>query len=288
MHSRRFSLCILLIALASGCASLPNTVTEQVDHRQVEYLMVRHDTIPVIFENGLDGKMDWWAKVIPEISQDTTVFVYNRPGYGKSEPISTPRDGTHIVEELRSVLCEKGLNPPYVLVGHSVGGLYVQLFARRHTEEIAGLVLVDSTHPAQFIGKGSVENWPAWFRWLFDTAVSSVAKQEFGAINATGESLLALPPLVNRPVIVLSAQKPMKETSELAIYANEKRQQIALLNPGSKQVWVDSGHGIPLEKPEAVVSAIREVLTAVYAQIAREPNVRSSLPIPSFRPSPPD
>lgn len=124
--------CAMLVA---GCASLPNATTDQVDQRRVEYALSRNGSQVVIFENGLGGSMEWWRKVFPEIAKTTTVFAYNRPGYGKSDPASTPRDGRHIVDELRSLLRIKGLNPPYVLVGHSLGGLYMQLFARRYPKD---------------------------------------------------------------------------------------------------------------------------------------------------------
>lgn len=251
---------ILMVALLSGCASLQGVVTENIDNRQVEYVLTRHDIGTVVFENGLGGMINGWAKVYPEISKDTTAFVYNRPGYGKSDLVSTPRDGAHVVDELRLVLRSKGLKPPYVLVGHSLGGLYMQLFARRYPEEVKALILVDSTHPSQFKGKGSLENWPAWFRLAYSIVTSAVEKEELNAINATGENVLSLPSFVGKPVIVLSASKPMKEKTELANDANEKRKDIARLYPGSRQIWVDSGHGIPLEKPESIISAIRDVL----------------------------
>ena len=59
-------------------------------------------------------------------------------------------------------------------------------------------------------------------------------------------------------MFVLSASQPLQEKSKLADDANEKRKDIARLYPGSKQIWVDSGHAVPLEKPESIVSAIRE------------------------------
>lgn len=254
------SLVVLLVAFLTGCASLPGAVTESIDERRVEYVLVRHDTGTVVFENGLGGSIDWWAKVFPEISKDTTAFAYNRPGYGKSDMVSSPRDGSHIVDELRSLLKSKGLKPPYVLVGHSLGGLYMQLFARRYPDEASALILVDSTHPAQFKGKGSPQNWPAWFRLVYRLATSEVEKEEFNAIDATGESVLDLPPFTGKPVIVLSAAEPMNAKSELADYANEKRKDLVRLYPGATQIWVDSGHAIPLEKPEPIISAIREVL----------------------------
>lgn len=251
---------VLMVALISGCASLPNSTTEKINNRHIEFALTQHNTIPVVFENGLGGRIEWWKKVLPEISKDTTTFVYNRPGYGKSDPVSTPRDGSHVVDELRSLLRSKGMNPPYILVGHSLGGLYMQFFSRRYPDEVSALILVDSTHPAQFKDRGSPENWPAWFRLAYGVVTSSVEKEEMNAINTTGESVLSLPSFTEKPVIVLSASQPMKEKSELADDANEKRKDIARLYPGSKQIWVDSGHGIPLEKPESVISAIREVL----------------------------
>lgn len=255
-------LCVPILVLLAGCAAMPGTVTRHVDNRRIEYALVKHGTPPVIFENGLGATMDWWEKVYPEVSKRHTALAYNRAGYGNSDPVSTPRDGAHIVDELRVLLRSQRLEPPYVLVGHSLGGLYMQLFARRYPDEVSALILVDSTHPDQLKGKGAPENWPAWARFAFGVIMSDVAKAELKALDATGESVSSLPPLVGRPVLVLSASQPMKETSELADDANRKRGDIARLYPGSKQIWVDSGHGIPLENPESVISAIREVLPA--------------------------
>lgn len=251
---------VLAALLLSGCASLPNSTGEKIDNRVVEFAMTRHDTIPVVFENGLGGRMENWKEVIPEISKDTTTFAYNRPGYGKSDPVPTARDGSHIVDELRSLLRSKGLNPPYILVGHSLGGLYMQYFARRYPEEVSALILVDSTHPRQFEGEGSLEKQPLWVRGLLWMMVTGTATQELDMLSQTGQQVLGLPAPADKPVFVLSASGPLKEKSPLADDANEKRKDIARLYPGSKQIWVDSGHVIPLEKPEAVISAIREAL----------------------------
>ncbi|MDH3355379.1 MAG: alpha/beta hydrolase [Chromatiales bacterium] len=254
---------ILLTLFVFGCAShLPHEKIESIDHHQVEYSLIRNNngSAIVVFENGLDGKMNSWNKIVPEISREATTFAYNRSGYGRSDPVSTLRDGLHIIDELRSLLRSNGLKPPYVLVGHSFGGLYMQLFARRYPEEVTGLVLVDSTHPNHFKGKGSIDNWPAWIRLAFLSYLSSTAKEELNLINITGDEVLALPSFTGKPVIVLSALWPMEEKSTISDDANEKRKDIVNLYTGSKQVWVDSGHDIPKEKPESVIKAIREVL----------------------------
>ncbi len=252
---------LLMAALLAGCASLPNATTVQVNDRAVEFAMTQHDTIPVVFENGLGGDMANWKQVIPEISKEATTFAYNRPGYGHSAPTSTPRDGGHIVDELRTLLRSQGLSPPYILVGHSLGGLYMQLFARRYPDEVSALILVDSTHPKQFDGAGALEKQSLLVRGIIGVLVTGVARQELDLLNQTGEQVLSLSTLQDKPVFVLSALAPMKEKSPLADDANAKRQDIARLYPGARQIWVESGHVIPLEKPEAVISAIREALS---------------------------
>jgi hypothetical protein len=91
--------------------------------------------------------------------------------------------------------------------------------------------------------------------------VGAVYKNKrFDRRNRRIDEALTLPSITGKPVIVLTPLRPMKEKSELANEANQKRKDIARLYPGSKQVWVDSGHCIPKEKPEAVIKAIREVL----------------------------
>lgn len=256
-----FSVLCLLFLLA-GCATLPNVTQEQYDGRHIEYALARNGTATVIFENGLDGKMEWWEKVLPGIAGQATTFAYNRPGYGNSDRVATPRDGEHIVEELRALLHRKDLPPPYVLVGHSAGGLYMQWFARRYPDEVRALILVDSTHPRQLQGASSPEHWPTWVNIAVSLAISSVAKQELASLNTTGEAVLALPAFTGKPVFVLSAAQPLQDSSPLADDANAKRKDIVRLYPGAKQVWVDSGHGIPLERPDAVITAILEALAA--------------------------
>ncbi|TDX60503.1 hypothetical protein EDE12_12027 [Methylosinus sp. sav-2] len=104
---------------------------------------------------------------------------------------------------------------------------------------------------------------PGWVKLAVDVASPAVAHEELDALQTTGAALLALPPFTGRPVTVLSASKPMSEASELARDSNAKRVDILRLNPGARQVWVDSDHAIPLEKPEAIVSAVREILSTL-------------------------
>ena len=261
----------LVSLLLGGCSTVPGATTGSVNGQAVEYVVARQGAPVVVFENGLGGTLDWWAKVWPEVVRDNSALAYNRAGYGKSATTTEARDGTHIVQELRALLKAQGLQPPYVLVGHSLGGLYMQLYARQHPGEVAALVLVDSTHPEQLKGAGNPDTWPTWLKLTFGLLTSDTAKLELASLDATGQRVLGLPVDPAVPVWVLSALKPMQASSVLADDANQKRADLARLYPGAQQVWVDSEHGIPLEKPDAVVKAVRAAVGRARGPAQAEP-----------------
>jgi pimeloyl-ACP methyl ester carboxylesterase len=94
--------------------------------------------------------LDKWKTIIEEVSKTSAVFSYNRPRIGESENDSLPPTTKHIVDNLRKMLLEKGLKPPYLLVGHSFGGAYIRSYASYYPDEIAGLIFVD---PVDFTKK---------------------------------------------------------------------------------------------------------------------------------------
>jgi pimeloyl-ACP methyl ester carboxylesterase len=100
----------------------------------------------VVFESGLGGSSLDWSLVQPELSKTTRVCAYDRAGYGWSEPSPQPRTPGHVADELHSLLRNSGIPEPYVLVGHSLGGKYVRMFAIDHPDLLAGMVLVDARH----------------------------------------------------------------------------------------------------------------------------------------------
>lgn len=104
----------------------------------------------VILETLSGGTSVSWAWVQPEIARTNRVCSYDRAGRGWSEPGAPPADLWGTAENLHTLLQTAGIEGPYVLVGHSIGGLYVRAFASRYPQEVAGLVLVDSAHPFQF------------------------------------------------------------------------------------------------------------------------------------------
>jgi len=88
-----------------------------------------------------------WTPIQQQLSLTTRVCTFDRPGYGWSEPGPDPRDGAQVVAELHELLAAAGEAPPYVLVGHSLGGVHMRLFAAEYPQEVAGLALVDTAYP---------------------------------------------------------------------------------------------------------------------------------------------
>lgn len=105
-----------------------------------------------ILDTGLGGNSLAWANTIPAVANVTEAVAYDRAGSGWSDPApaNQPRTSQRIVEELRLALGVAGIQPPYVLVGHSAGAIHMLVFAKRHPQEVAGLVLVEPSHPEMF------------------------------------------------------------------------------------------------------------------------------------------
>ncbi|PRC93488.1 alpha/beta fold hydrolase [Solimicrobium silvestre] len=238
-------------------------VVEPVHGENIEQLKINtpQSHSVVVFENGARETLETWDKVIADISKDATVFAYNRPGYGRSETTSAPRDGRTIVEELRQILQQQGLKPPYLLVGHSMGGLYMQLFARMYPQEVQGVVLVDSLYPG-IIKKP--EDFPLYTRIAKYLFLNNTLAHEIDEIHHTGEIIQSLPWRDDIPMVRLF--NVPKSAGAIGLdfgVVNDDPQTIAMvkaLYPKARQVIVDSDHRIQAENPEFVISAIREVM----------------------------
>jgi pimeloyl-ACP methyl ester carboxylesterase len=109
--------------------------------RRLNMLVVGHGTPTVVLESGLGAAIGEWALIQPRIQQFTSVVAYDRAGYGLSDPpTKKPRSADDIAVDLHAGLHAAGIPPPYIFVGHSMGGFYVRSFAHRFAGEVAGLV----------------------------------------------------------------------------------------------------------------------------------------------------
>ena len=104
----------------------------------------------VVLEAGISGSSVSWRPVQKELARRTRVLAYDRAGYGWSGPASAPRTMDRLCDELAAMLEASGARGPYVLVGHSFGGLLLRHFAARRPDLVAGLVLVDPLEPFEW------------------------------------------------------------------------------------------------------------------------------------------
>lgn len=121
----------------------------------------------VILEAGLGGMSSAWGWIQPETAQFSRVVSYDRAGLGWSGPDMSPKSAALAARRLRSLLQISRVTPPYVLVGHSMGGLFIRVFADLFPDEVAGMVLLDAVHPDQHLRSSAINvHMRSGFRFL--------------------------------------------------------------------------------------------------------------------------
>ena len=116
-----------------------------------------HGRPTVVFDAALGGSSLSWTLVHPAVAAFATACVYDRAGFGWSDPGPMPRTAGRLADELHEVLTRGGVDGPFVLVGHSFGGLTIRIFASRHPNSVAGLVFVDPAHPEDWVDPSAYE-----------------------------------------------------------------------------------------------------------------------------------
>jgi pimeloyl-ACP methyl ester carboxylesterase len=223
----------------------------------------------VVFEAGLGDSDATWSGVIPAVADFASVVSYDRPNTaaGASDPAPVPRTAEDVVADLHALLETTPELGPYVLVGHSVGGLFARLYASQYPDEVAGLVLVDASHELQEERRQELVS-PE----LFAAEQAAVNSNSEGIDLATSfAQMSAATPLQPMPLVVLSAGQPDPATfpdgwpmdAEATLHA-ELQTDLAGLVPGGRLVVApESGHYIQQSRPDLVVAAIRNVVEAV-------------------------
>lgn len=291
----------------------------RIDYAQKEFLTVEGKKIEIftsglennqkekpviVFENGMATKLDMWKPIIEEVSKTSSVFSYNRPRIGESENDSLPPTTKHIVNNLRKMLLEKGLKPPYLLVSHSFGGAYIRSYASYYPDEIAGLIFVD---PVDFTKKKGDGDLPYLEIGLTQHQIDSMFAKPYKAFvenlyadmpNFYVEEVKILRqltktefkecdsiPLPDVPVHFIQAGGyPKNPEKRETIYDKVKlfridnnlkmKRWLALLNPlqyGKYFYCSNSGHYMQQDEPETLIASIKLALID-YDKIQRAKN----------------
>ena len=252
----------------------------------------------VVLVGGLRASAEDWTvsdksepTVFAEVAKFTRVCACDRPGTpvgekpSRSDPVPQPTTAKDAVVDLHALLSAAGETGPYVLAGHSYGGLIVRLYASTYPKEVSGLVLVDALSE----GLQDAETPQQWViqRKLIEGDVrESVAEYpalERVDVDRSCDQIRAAPPLRPMPIVVLSADRPWGPQVPPMIAAGKlpadvppdfgyvtdaaqkkAHERLAKLVPNEKHITnTNSGHEIHKEQPQLVINAIREVVEAV-------------------------
>ena len=251
----------------------------------------------VILESGLGVPAVYWAEVVKGVEPLTRVCAYDRAGYGYSDSGPDPRTTNAIVSDLEKLLPAAGEKGPYILVGHSFGGFNIRVFTARHRSDVSGLIFVDSSHPEQTVRmppqvkrKQDAINWAAqalpllcrigivraalgWSNTSGELAFlesqpkwANAVISELNALPESGQQTRAVSPSFgDLPIIVLTAGKDGTGMPAMyKIWRSELQPELVRLSARGSQTIVEGAtHMIPTEKPQAVVDAVREMLTGI-------------------------
>jgi len=192
----------------------------------------------VVFESGFSDTYEYWDTVVAALSGKVKTVRYNRAGIGHSPLTDKPRTAVEIATELHTALANAKVAPPYILVGHSAGGMYVRVFAHLFPADVAGMVLVDPA-PEAFYSMVAQEDPSLWKMMQDDLRNSPPGAGAQMSENAkTVEEVKAAFPLPKVQVVVISGTK-----AQPPVFTPERRKEMTSLQaalvqqiPGAQQV----------------------------------------------------
>jgi pimeloyl-ACP methyl ester carboxylesterase len=244
-----------------------------------------------VIVSGLgDWSTSWAGSVQPEVAKITRVCTYDRPGLGWSDPNSFPSDAQQFATELHTLLQNASVPGPYVMVGHSLGGFIVRVFAHDYASEVAGVVLVDSMNPKQVteslsnrlalfssmqaalsgvgigrllvklpaIASGAPQNGEAYYPLFVRPQSFQTTANEYRALPASAAESAAVKSFGALPLIVLTAR--LNDNPGWP----EWQRELLELSSNSQQLFAEnSGHVIQFDEPTAAVGAVLKMVELV-------------------------
>lgn len=240
-----------------------DTLHVSVQGHRMHLLVGGHGTPTIVLEAGSASTSRTWRALQPLLATLSRVVSYDRAGLGSSALSSRPRSARAIAEELHAALRMAHLAPPYLVVGHSAGGLYARVFAATYPTEVTGLVLVDPA-PEDFYARAQ-RDFPRVFQRLDSIDAAGFAQASPGeraeedAWDTTLAEARVSDSLFTGPAIVLSSSRA--DLAELGPLWTDEHRRWALRSPRRSYVRVDSvGHHIHRERPTIVVEAVERLL----------------------------
>ena len=250
----------LLAACASDGGNVQHTSIGRVEGRGAP---------AILLQAGLGDDSSVWGKVAPELARDHLVVALDRPGHGSVAATDAARDPCTIATEQHRMLQEAGIAPPYLLVGHSIGGRYEFVYAKLFPQEVAGLVLLDATPPGHWQRvQAEAPAAAAVVKTLKTVAFGGIDKREFDDQDGCMASLDLAHPLTAPTTVLVPAQfRPEEQGAFRTMMENERENWLALTGAASLQVVPHSTHYLQKEAPDVVIAAVRSLVATVPAAV---------------------
>lgn len=235
----------------------------------------------VVLDSGLGLPLSTWSLTQPQVAKFTRVCSYDRAGIGSSDPGLIPRTSQQIVTELHTLLNRAGIKEPYIMVGHSFGGLNVRLYTSQFRHEVVGMVLVDSSYenqpPVDLAYDAKAWRWINFCRNLAQSQVkapeyprvysSREQAEQYRACSGSNGEIAAFrtsqaqvraaqQDLGNIPLVVLTRSQPPQS------WWSEHEELTRRSSNGTHIVAEHSGHFIQKDQPKLVTYAIHQVVEA--------------------------
>ncbi|HUT20571.1 MAG TPA: alpha/beta fold hydrolase, partial [Anaerolineae bacterium] len=289
MAPRRMIVAILLILLGlSACTpGRGGEMDERVSvgtHR-LHIRCTGEGSPTVVIDTGVGDTSERWGSIQAEMAQVTRTCVYDRAGYGSSEPGPLPRHSQRAADELKQLLENAGVRGPYVLVGHSLGGLNAQVFADRYPERVGGLILLDPAPLAFITGQAfpalyqMLEQQAAEFQQAAEAArqatdaeaqakanyLEAVASEHAALIAESAAQVAAIESFGDIPLVVIGSGVPNPGFGEEAAAFQQFwiEQNRALADKSTNGTFVlapESSHYLHEDAPALVIDVIRQVV----------------------------
>lgn len=269
----------------SFAAELPPTPGERYDigGYQLHIQCQGQGSPVVVIDTGLGDDSTAWQSVLTESAKNTKTCVYDRAGYGWSDTGPKPRTSLRISHELKQLLLEAAIQPPYILVGHSFGGYNMRLFTTRNPELVSGLVLVDASHEEQhdklniklprgghysnivMLSTGHRDDFLGKQEQILRERAFRMAGHELTSMFRSAQQVKRFSLFPSIPLVVLSRGKAEWHKDEQAKRREKDwirlQQQLTQLSPISQHIFANySGHDIHKEQPNSIVDAINNVI----------------------------